>query len=923
MKNLLLIFILFFFITLLFSQTTIPAGNVSGTWDLVGSPYLIEGEIEIPNGETLTIDPGCLIEFQGHYKFNVQGRLLAEGTVQDSIRFTVADTTGFSNPNNDIGGWEGIRFDETSEINDWSLISYCRFDFCKNITANFWENLTGPIFIKNFSKTYIVNCFFTNNWSKFGGAYTITNAYSIVENCKFAFNKSYRGGATFFHYLSNPFFYNNLVINNYAEKGGAIANQHSNAQVINNTICYNFSEIQSYGALHYETYGAGLLYNNIIWFNNEQLGGYFNPADIKYNNIENGLPDYPNYYETNLDFDPFFVGENDYHLNPISSCINRGIPDTTGLNLPEFDFDGNPRIFDGDNPRIDIGAYEYQGEPILFFPDFNSDINYGLVPLTVQFTDLSEGDILNWEWDFNDDGIIDSYEENPQFTFTETGRYTVRLTISDGIHYLTRTKYNYIEAADEYNYYEEKFRFNKINPDDIMSSLQVLDLDNDGIKEIYVSFVNTDDEFCRVLGINNNGNIFMNEIIDFISSDEITYKIRVFKCDADNYISTVSKVIENGFYKIKIRIYEFDTLVQVANYSYTAISTNEENFCGISTITTRNINELTDIYVGISVYSGGMYGGLSLSELLTLSFDGVNLSWDNVVTFSGVKVYPSSNLTFGHYSWWDDMGEEGEYSYFKRLEDDFCFFTVEWPRVYTMLTSDDGSYEYYGTIIYYASDNYPTGKMVSYSPDYTMILWELPITLYSGSWNATMKAASSNISYEGDDHYLLFFNFLEDTVNILNRITGEIVYSEYSSLEPFSIQKTTLDELILFENNDDEYIVYTNDPNYYTGIENHEIPQISEKCFLINYPNPFNPETTISFSIAGSEDNKQKVSISVFNIRGQKVKTLIDETMKSGRYSVIWNSKDKSGKPVSSGIYFYKLDIDGKTMAMKKMLLLK
>jgi flagellar hook assembly protein FlgD len=90
-----------------------------------------------------------------------------------------------------------------------------------------------------------------------------------------------------------------------------------------------------------------------------------------------------------------------------------------------------------------------------------------------------------------------------------------------------------------------------------------------------------------------------------------------------------------------------------------------------------------------------------------------------------------------------------------------------------------------------------------------------------------------------------------------------------------------------------------------------------------NYPNPFNPETKISFSIAGSDDKEKKVSIIIYNIKGQKVKTLVDETKMPGSYSVIWNSKDQNGKPVSSGIYFYKLNVDGKTIKSKKMLLLK
>lgn len=88
---------------------------------------------------------------------------------------------------------------------------------------------------------------------------------------------------------------------------------------------------------------------------------------------------------------------------------------------------------------------------------------------------------------------------------------------------------------------------------------------------------------------------------------------------------------------------------------------------------------------------------------------------------------------------------------------------------------------------------------------------------------------------------------------------------------------------------------------------------------MVNYPNPFNPTTTISFSIP---DNS-KIELSIYNIKGQKVKTLANSQFIKGNHSVIWNGDDESGQPVSSGLYFYKLNVNGKTEAVKKCLLLK
>jgi len=85
-----------------------------------------------------------------------------------------------------------------------------------------------------------------------------------------------------------------------------------------------------------------------------------------------------------------------------------------------------------------------------------------------------------------------------------------------------------------------------------------------------------------------------------------------------------------------------------------------------------------------------------------------------------------------------------------------------------------------------------------------------------------------------------------------------------------------------------------------------------------NYPNPFNPSTTIDFTLA----QPGAVKIDIFNIKGQKVKTLIDDAFAKGSHSIVWNGTDNIGKPVSSGLYFYKMSTAEYT-STRKMLLMK
>ena len=107
----------------------------------------------------------------------------------------------------------------------------------------------------------------------------------------------------------------------------------------------------------------------------------------------------------------------------------------------------------------------------------------------------------------------------------------------------------------------------------------------------------------------------------------------------------------------------------------------------------------------------------------------------------------------------------------------------------------------------------------------------------------------------------------------------------------------------------DESLICSVDENYN--------PMYIFDCLF--YPNPFNPTTTISFSIP----NDSNVELSIYNIKGQKVKQLVSDQLPSGQHSVMWDSRDDNNLPVGSGIYFYQLRIDGNSKAINKMILIK
>ncbi|MCL2063710.1 MAG: T9SS type A sorting domain-containing protein [Candidatus Cloacimonetes bacterium] len=98
--------------------------------------------------------------------------------------------------------------------------------------------------------------------------------------------------------------------------------------------------------------------------------------------------------------------------------------------------------------------------------------------------------------------------------------------------------------------------------------------------------------------------------------------------------------------------------------------------------------------------------------------------------------------------------------------------------------------------------------------------------------------------------------------------------------------------------------------------DENTLPLVTE--LFSNYPNPFNPATTILFNL-GQTGN---IGLQVFNVRGQLVKTLIDDVQDAGKHSIIWHGDDNNSKSVASGIYFYRLETEAGNH-VQRMLLIK
>lgn len=127
----------------------------------------------------------------------------------------------------------------------------------------------------------------------------------------------------------------------------------------------------------------------------------------------------------------------------------------------------------------------------------------------------------------------------------------------------------------------------------------------------------------------------------------------------------------------------------------------------------------------------------------------------------------------------------------------------------------------------------------------------------------------------------------------------------------------TVDDDVVIETDGES--VWVNDVLIINGVGSDDNISIVTSDMFFASPNPFNPTTTIMFSI----QNSSEVELAIYNIKGQKIKTLANNEFTKGDHSIIWNGDDDFGNSVSSGIYLYKLKVNGKSEAVKKCLLLK
>jgi uncharacterized protein (TIGR02145 family) len=285
----------------------------------------------------------------------------------------------------------------------------------------------------------------TNGDSEYGGGIFIYYSSPTLSYLHIVDNSSIRGGGIYCKSATPSISFCLLAGNDAESTGGALNFQDcSGVELDRLTIANNNAQ---FGGALMITSSSVTIENSILWGNQNMelyFNNYYDPnyLEVNYCDAEGGqtaLQQYANngtfvWGTGNLNANPLFTNaaSGDYSLAYGSPCIDTGDPAAP---------------LDPDGTRADIGAI-YHVQQIDLNAEFSADVTAGGAPLTVQFTDASEGNPSSWEWDFDNDGTVDSYEQNPEFIYTEVGVYSVSLTVINDFGQDTKTRIEYITVFE-------------------------------------------------------------------------------------------------------------------------------------------------------------------------------------------------------------------------------------------------------------------------------------------------------------------------------------------------------------------------------------------------------------------------------------------------------------------------------------------
>ncbi len=207
------------------------------------------------------------------------------------------------------------------------------------------------------------------------------------------------------------------------------------------------------------------------------------------------------------------------------------------------------------------------------------------------------------------------------------------------------------------------------------------------------------------------------------------------------------------------------------------------------------------------------------------------------------------------------------------------------------------------------ADNEPIGMVVRNGDNYDT-LWQFPFP--AEHEENIRKGFHGFVDANADGEKEAIFG-----ENLAVTLDGSVhtIADNFITLDVNDVDSDGFEDIIGMNTTDSVVVVYGAMTT--TSVENYDPAAIQFQLFQ-NYRNPFNPSTTISYSIAKAQD----VELKIYNPLGQLVRTLFSGLKPAGEYILTWDGRDDAGTLLSSGQYFYRLKV-GEAVQTRRMLFLK
>ena len=854
---------------------SIISGEVSGVLTLEHSPYIIQDTVIVPSGSTLTIEPGVTIKLQPHSyyqkgaKIIVFGSIRAIGTEEDSITITRSEENGY---------WGTILLRENS--------NNCRFEYCSisygsgALVGSYSSD--AAIYAYESAPTVKFCTFKKNIW----GLCISGESGAIVSHCHFKYNRDIGIMS-----LSGEALLENILAHH---NGTGVFFSGKNAVLKNSTIINNGTGV------FFSGYRKAPAINCIIWNNSTNIfdrsTDLYGTAEISYSNIQGGWQGYGN-----IDMDPLFVGadSNDYHLQALSPCIDGGNPNSS-YNL-EPDYNGN---------IINMGAYGNTPEATI------SQVNSPEILITYP--------MLNF-------GLLSIHDEDSLII-------TIRNIGSAPLHIQSIERHDSIFNC---NLPQSDIAPNgslnikvHITANTEGTFLDTLWIFNDDLSE-EESFVLLKARVTSAIFGNISG-VFQKTNSPYIIGADVTIpKNQTLTIEPGTRI----EIMENASLLVYGTLYcngtEEDTIVITTHvpgkywgslYFGQGSGNSEVSYSKIEYGECKN--EYIDNFWGPNSYFIACYysGPLFHHNIIKP----VNGAGGLVVYFADTDI--TDNTVIGGYH--ASIRSCGTSSNIIRntVRDNTCHgFSIDnggTPHVENNLLINN----YNGM---YASDtefDFVNNTIVG-SSHAGMYLWNLgimPNVKNNIIWDCTTSIMPYGLE-DGNEPTVSYCNIqggYEGQGNIdtipyfVNAAAGNYRLADTS----FCIDAGDPDERYKDPDNTRNDMgasggrngFYLSTPIVYTHIDDIIIPE--DISLAYNYPNPFNPVTTIKFNVSG--DICAPAVLRIHSSNGKLVKVLTTNINGSGDYTLTWDGTGIYGKSLASGVYVYTLTIQ-KSVRSGKMTLLK